>query len=557
MAYAIGVDFGTLSGRALLLDLDSGQEVAAVEVPYPHGVLDERLPAGGDNLPPDWALQDPDDYLYVLEKAVPELLRRSRVTADQIVGIGVDATSCTVLPVLEDGTPLCRLPEFRQRPHAWPKLWKHHAAQPWATRLTEVAAETGESFLSRYGGRISSEWYYPKLLEIFHDDPETYRTMRWFVEATDWIVWQLTGQLMRNSCTAGYKALWDPQNGIPSLAYFTRVHPNFTHPGEKLGHTFYPVGTPAGTLSPAMARRLGLPTTVTVAVGNVDAHVSMVGAGVTDPGPLVMVIGTSICNLMISSQDIRVPGITGVIPDGILPGYYGYESGQAAVGDMYAWFVQQAVPPSYFEQAAEAGLNIYAYLERLAEPLRPGETGLIALDWWNGNRSILGDADLSGLLVGQTLATKPEHIYRALLESTAFGTRRTIDNFVEHGVPVTEIVAVGGISHKSPLLMQIYADVTGLPVKVLDSSEIPARGSAVFAAVAAAGGDAALVARLGRQLAPPVRHIYRPRVGRHEAYNLLYRHYKTLYEFFGQTRQDIMHDLKAWRNWEQPAHEEA
>ncbi|MCY0865306.1 MAG: FGGY family carbohydrate kinase, partial [Sulfobacillus sp.] len=215
MAYAIGVDFGTLSGRALLLDLDSGQEVAAVEVPYPHGVLDERLPAGGDNLPPDWALQDPDDYLYVLEKAVPELLRRSRVTADQIVGIGVDATSCTVLPVLEDGTPLCRLPEFRQRPHAWPKLWKHHAAQPWATRLTEVAAETGESFLSRYGGRISSEWYYPKLLEIFQDDPETYRTMRWFVEATDWIVWQLTGQLKRNSCTAGYKALWDPQKGIP------------------------------------------------------------------------------------------------------------------------------------------------------------------------------------------------------------------------------------------------------------------------------------------------------------------------------------------------------
>jgi len=547
MAYAIGVDFGTLSGRALLLDLKSGQEVAALEVPYPHGVIDERLPGAAVDLPPDWALQDPDDYLYVLEQAIPALLTISRVKPENVIGLGVDATSCTVLPVLEDGTPLCRLPDFRTRPHAWPKLWKHHAAQPWANRLTEVAHEMGETFITRYGGRISSEWYYPKLLEIFDQDPAVYRTMRWFVEATDWIVWQLTGQLKRNSCTAGYKALWDPQTGIPSSDYFVRVHEAFHHPSEKLGHTFYPVGTPAGSLSPTMARRLGLTPAVVVAVGNVDAHVSMVGAGVTEPGPMVMVIGTSICNLMVSQEDIRVPGITGVIPDGILPGFYGYESGQVAVGDMYAWFVEQAVPARYFEQAAASGLTIYEYLEQLADGLRPGETGLVALDWWNGNRSILGDADVSGLLVGQTLATKPEHIYRALLESTAMGTRRIIDNFLEHGLPVTEIVAVGGISHKSPLLMQIYADVTGLPVKVLDSSEIPARGSAVFGAVAAAGGDAAAVLRLGHQLAPAIQHIYRPRSRHHLAYQQIYRHYRTLYEFFGQTHQNVMHDLKAWR----------
>lgn len=546
MPYTIGIDYGTESGRVLLLDLENNLELGSVVIPYKHGVIDDVLPVTGQKLPPDWALQHPWDYTDVIIQGIPEVLEMAGIDKDEVIGIGVDFTSCTVLPVLHDGTPLCVLPEWSQRPHAWPKLWKHHAAQGIADRVNMAALERNESFLSRYGGKVSSEWYFPKLLQVFEEDREVYNYMAYFIEATDWIVWYLTGQLMRNSCTAGYKAMWSPDEGIPGSEFFQTVNPEFVYPDEKLGMNFYPLGTKAGELSEQIATRLGLSTKVAVSVGNVDAMVSAPSLGMNASGTLALVMGTSICHLTVNKDEVHLPGITGVVKDGILPGMYGYEAGQAAVGDMFAWFVKRCVPGAYFQEAEREGLSIYQYLESLASQSYPGASGLVALDWWNGNRSILADADLSGVIFGITLATKPEEIYRALLESTAFGTRMIVDNFSAHGIPIDNLVIAGGISHKSPLLMQIYADVCGLPVTVRDSSEIPARGAAMFGAVAAGkhrrGFDSILEAT--ERLVPPIANVYQPNTEERRIYDELYDIYRKFYTLLGREFSPTLHHLK-------------
>jgi L-ribulokinase len=536
--YAIGVDFGTESGRALLLDLETGRELAVSAVPYPHGVIDRELPHTGEQLPPDWALQNPDDWITVLETAIPTVLQQAGVPVDAVVGLGVDFTSCTVLPVDSEGTPLCRYAHWRARRHAWPKLWKHHAAQPVADRLTEVALERGEDFLSRYGGRISSEWYFPKLIELWLEDREVYDEANAFLEATDWIVWWLTGRLCRQSCTAGYKAFWSDADGLPSPEYFEAAYPGFTTAAEKLGHTFVPLGTRAGTIRPEVAESIGLPATVAVAVGNVDSFVALPGAGVEQPGTFVTVLGTSTCDMVVHPEEIRLPGITGVVKDGILPGLYGYEAGQVAVGDMLAWFV------------GTLGMKDkgFADLEQRAAQVAPGETGLTALAWWNGNRTILADADVSGVILGLNLHTTAEQIYRALLESIAFGTRRIIDNFEEHGLGVTEIVAVGGIAERSPLLVQLLADTCGRVVKVPASSEIPARGSALFGALAA-GRFNDITAAI-EAMRPAVGRTYRPDPSAQAVYDEVYAVYRELYELLGRSHVELMHGLKRIRTSE-------
>jgi len=536
-AYALGVDFGTESGRALLLDLRSGAEVAVSEVAYAHGVIDRELPlqAGRSEdgeLPPDWALQHSDDWLAVLDQAIPAVLEQAPEAREAVVGLGVDFTSCTVLPVAADGLPLFKQERWRSRRHAWPKLWKHHAAQPVADRLNEVAAERGEAFLSRYGGRISSEWYFPKLIELWLEDRELYDACDGFIEATDWIVWQLTGNEVRQSCTAGYKAMWAPEEGLPPVAYFQDAYPGFERPAEKLGTRFAPLGTRAGTLRPQLAQRYGLPESVAVAVGNVDSFVSVPGAGVQSPGTFVMVVGTSICDLVVDPREVRMPGITGVVRDGILPGLYGYEAGQAAVGDMLAWFVRTLAPPG-----AE-----HADFERAAAAIGPGASGLVALDWWNGNRSILADADLGGALFGLTLQSTREQIYRALLESIAFGSRRIVENFEEHGLKLNEIVACGGIAEKSQLTMQLLADTSGLRVSVPDSTQIPARGSALFGAVAAGAfpdiGSAIAATR------PGIARSYAPDADARAIYDRVYAIYRSLYELLGRSDVELLHGLK-------------
>lgn len=544
--YSIGVDYGTLSGRVVLLDISSGREVGLAVIPYAHGVIDDKLPETAEKLPAEWALQHPQDYLDVINRGIPEVLRQSGVSGQQVIGLGIDFTSCTVLPVTEDGEPLCFMEPWRVRKHAWPKLWKHHAAQPIADRMNAAAEARGDTFLARYGGRISSEWYFPKLIEIFEEDREVYDACYAFVEATDWVIWYLTGRLARNSCTAGYKALWSDVEGLPSDAYFTAVNSEFTQPAEKLGQLFYPLGTCAGVIRQELAQELGLAGDVAVAVGNVDAMVSVPAVGVSDEGTLIMVMGTSICHLAVSEREVLLPGITGVVKDGVLEGLYGYEAGQAAVGDMYEWFVEEQVPTEYVEEAKRRNTNIFAVLEEAAAKLAPGENGLIALDWWNGNRSILADANLSGLIVGLTLSTQTPAIYRALLEATAMGTRRIIDNFREHGVELRELVACGGLAQKSPLLMQIYADVCGLPVTVRVSSEIPARGAALYGAVAAggSGGGFDTIAAAAVAMAPALHSRYMPNATAVKVYEEIYRIYRDVYEWFGTTHWEYMHQLK-------------
>ena len=532
--YAIGVDFGTESGRALVLDLGSGEELASAVVRYRSAVIDRTLPHTGERLPSDWALQDPDDWVAVIETALPEVVQRAGLDSTLICGIGVDFTSCTVLPVDSEGTPLCRYERWRSRRHAWPKLWKHHAAQPIADRLNEVATERGEEFLSRYGGRISSEWYFPKLIELWLEDREVYDEAYAFIEATDWIVWWLTGVECRQSCTAGYKALWSESDGLPSAEFFEAAYPGFASPGEKLGHTFVPLGTRAGALRQAVAQTVGLPESVAVAVGNVDSFVSVPGAGVEQSGTYVMVVGTSICDMVVDSRQIRLPGITGVVKDGILPGRYGYEAGQTAAGDMLAWFVDHL-----------ASGRTYQQLEQAAARLAPGETGLVALDWFNGNRSILADADLTGVICGLTLQSTREEVYRALLESIAFGNRRIIENFGQHGLALSEIVACGGIAQRSPLMMQLIADTSGLAVHVPSSPEIPARGSALFGAVAS--GSFSDIGAAVAATRPAIARTYTPDGAAKEVYEHLYAIYRTLYELLGSARVELLHDLKRIR----------
>lgn len=541
---AIGVDFGTESGRVLALDLATGEEVGVVEVRYAHGVIDDTLEVSGERLEPDWALQDPRDYLEVLEQGVPGVLAAAGADPSSVVGLGIAFTSCTVLPVAGDGTPLCELDPWRKHPHAWVKLWKHHAAQPYADRMNEVAERRGETFLARYGGRLSSEWYFPKLLEVHEEDPEVFGATEAFVEATDWIVWQLTGHAARARCTAGYKACWSASEGLPRAAYFEAVSPGFSRAAGLLGTSFLAPGSRAGTVRPMLAERLGLHENVAVAVGNVDSFVSVPGCGIRRPGAFVMVIGTSICDMVVDPSEVLVPGITGVVEDGILPGLYGYEAGQPAVGDMFAWYVERLLGAS----AASSGRR-YGDLETAAAALEAGSTGLVALDWWNGNRAVLGDADLSGVVAGLSLSTTPVELYRALLESVAYGTRTIVENFVDHGVALHEIVACGGIADRSPLLLQLIADTTKLAVSVPGSSQVPARGAALFGAVAAgepAGGfrdiETAVTA-----LSPGTRTRYRPSEADGRVYDEVYGLYQRLHDTLGREHVAWLHRLKALR----------
>ncbi|MGB0095285.1 MAG: ribulokinase [Solirubrobacteraceae bacterium] len=532
--YAIGVDFGTESGRVLLLDLGTGKEVAVSVVRYPSTVIDRTLPSTGEQLPHDWALQDPSDWVTVLEKGIPETISQAGVSKDDVCGLGIDVTSCTVLPVSSEGVALCTLEQWRDRRHAWPKLWKHHAAQAVADRLTDVALEREEEFLSRYGGRISSEWYYPKVIELWLEDREIYDAAHGFIEATDWIVWYLTGVECRQTCTAGYKAMWSPTDGLPSSEFFEAAYPGFAQPEEKLGTSFAPLGTCAGNLLADVAERLGLAESVAVAVGNVDSFVSVPGAGVEHPGAFVMVVGTSICDMVVDQREIRLPGITGVLKDGILPGLYGYEAGQVAVGDMLAWFIETIAPERSYEQ-----------LERAAGEIEPGATGLVALDWWNGNRTTLADADLTGVICGLTLQSTVEQIYRALLESIAFGNRRIMENFEEHGLELSEIVACGGIAERSPLMMQLLADSSGLEVQVPASTEVPARGAALFGAVAA--GVFEDIASAVAAMRPGIARTYRPEPAAKQTYDQVYAIYRRLYETLGRTQNELLHELKRIR----------
>ncbi len=511
--YSIGIDFGTESARAVLVDVRSGQVVDSAVHPYRHGVLHRALPTGTP-LAPEWALQHPGDWLEALEV----LLRQMGASGgSEVAGVGVDFTSCTLLPVRAEGSPLALEEAFRDRPHAWPLLWKHHAAQPYADRINA----SGWEGLRWYGGRTSSEWLWAKVWQVLEEAPEVFAAADRFLEGGDWVVWQLVGREVRSACQAGYKAHWQPGEGYPPAEVLQRLDPRLPEVLGRLGPP-QPLGTPAGGLTQAWASRTGLRPGTPVAVAVIDAHAAVPAVGVAEPGRLVAIAGTSTCHLILGEERYPVPGISGVVRDGILPGFYGYEAGQASVGDMLEWFVRTYGVPRYGDPAAA-----FAQLEAEAARLVPAQSGLLALDWWNGCRTPLVDADLSGVLVGLTLATEPAEMYRALLEATAFGTRLVLDTLEEGGVPIREVHACGGLASRSPLVLQLYADVTG---RVLYAYQVPhasALGAAIHGA-AAAGVYPDLLAATRAMGTRPVRR-YAPRDEARRVYDELYTIYRDLH----------------------------
>ena len=547
--YAIGVDYGTLSGRALIVDVATGEEKATAVLDYPHGVMDEQLPCG-KKLKADWALQHPQDYIDVLARTIPAVLAQSGVDASDVIGVGIDFTACTILPTLADGTPLCFLDEYSEEPHAYVKLWKHHAAQAQATKINELADRRGEKWLQNYGGKVSSEWAIPKVWQVLEEAPEIYARADRFIEAADWIIWQMTGRETRNACCAGYKAMWNKKTGFPSNDFFRELSPSLEYViDEKFSRDIMPLGAKAGEINEAMAALTGLKCGTAVAVGVIDAHIFVPAVGISREGEMLAIMGTSTCHMMMGTTEKQVKGICGVVADGIMPGLYGYEAGQGCVGDHFQWFIDNCLPKAYYDDAAAHGINIHKYLRKKCESKKPGESGLVALDWWNGNRSVLVDVDLTGMLLGMTLQTKPEDIYRALIEATAYGTRMIIETFNEYDVPVTAFYAAGGISQKDPMTMQIYADVINMPIKIAGSEQGGALGSAIFGAVAAggkAGGyDDVFVA--ARAMGKVKDTVYYPNAENAKLYDELFAEYKILHDYFGRGENDVMKRLKKLR----------
>jgi L-ribulokinase len=523
--YVVGVDFGTLSGRALVVRASDGAELGAAVYPYPHAVIEQALPATGEKLPPKWALQDPEDYRDVLRTAVPEAVRRAGIDPKRVVGIATDFTASTPMPTLSDGTPLCELPAFRSRAHAYPKLWKHHAAQAQAERVTANAGPR----ISRYGGRISSEWQFAKALQVLEEDPEVFARMDRWIEGADWIVWQLCGHETRNVCTAGYKGIHQ-DGAYPSREYCASLHADFADfVADKLEFPLSPLGARAGGLTDEAAGWTGLPAGIAVAIGNVDAHVTAPAAQATRPGQMVAIMGTSTCHVMNGVALHEVPGMCGVVEGGITPGLWGYEAGQSGVGDIFGWFVDHFASQTHEELSAKAARQ------------RPGEHGLIALDWQSGNRSVLVDHELSGAIIGLTLATRPHEVYRALVEATAYGARKIVETFEASGVAVEDLVVAGGLQ-RNAFLMQIYADVLRRPLHLIGSEQGPALGSAIHAAVAAGlyPDIHAASARMGSQM----RDAYLPDAEHADAYDELYAHYSRLHDHFGRGGDDVMHALR-------------
>lgn len=549
--YVIGVDYGTLSGRAVVVRVRDGAELGSGVLEYPHAVMDTALTAGpaaaaGNpiSLPPDWALQDPQDYVEVLKQAVPAAIAQAGIDPAQVIGIGTDFTACTMVPTLADGTALCELPRFADEPHAYVKLWKHHAAQPQADRINALAHAREEWWIKRYGGLISSEWEFAKGLQLLEEAPQVYADMERWVEAADWIIWQLCGNYVRNACTAGYKGIY--QDGqYPSTDFLTQLNPGFSgFVDDKLDQPIGQLGTQAGTLTAQAAAWTGLPEGIAVAVGNVDAHVTAPAANACEPGQMTAIMGTSTCHVMSGTQLAEVPGMCGVVEGGIVQGLWGYEAGQSGVGDIFGWFVNNCVPPKYHQEAADRGLGLHELLTEKAQRQEIGEHGLVSLDWHSGNRSTLVDHELSGVTLGQTLTTRPEDIYRSLLESTAFGTRVIVEAFRDSGVPVTELVVAGGLL-KNHFLMQLYSDVTRLPLSTIASTQGPALGSAIHAAVAAGAYDSVRqgAAAMGKR----TEAAYLPSEERAQQYDLLFAEYARLYDYFGRGDNEVMHRLRAIR----------
>jgi L-ribulokinase len=529
---ALGLDFGTESVRALLVDLQ-GHERASAVVAYKHGQITETLPGTGEQLPANFAFQHPSDWGDSAADAVRQAIKFAGLGGDEIIGIGVDFTSCTMLPTKIDGTPLCLLDEFATEKFAWPKLWKHHGAEKQTDRINELARERNEPWLDRYGGIIGLEWFFPKVLETLDEAPQVYDATDVWLEAGDWFVWQLVGcdaaDLPRSTCQAGYKAMWHSSDGYPSSDFFAALNPKLQNVvAEKMPGRMLAPGEAAGMLCQAMVEKFGLKNSVPVSAATIDAHSGVPGAGAAEPGTLVMVMGTSSCHMLNGTAEKSVPGVAGVVEGGILPGLFGYETGQAAVGDAFDW-LRQLMGETDFDR-----------LTKEAAALPPGAEGVLCMDWMNGCRTPLMDGSLRGAFTGLTLGHGSHHMYRALMEASAFGVRWIVELLREHGVPVKQFVATGGLPHHNPLLVQIYADVLGETISIHPSEQGPALGAAILG-VLAAGSDVssfgstaeAVAAMAGTVPGDKEREsvVVSPDQEAHNAYDQVYEGYRKLGEF--------------------------
>lgn len=538
--YVIGIDYGTLSARAVLMNTVDGTVVADSEYVYPHAILDDEY-FPGKTLKKTDAYQHPQDYLDALSVTVKGVLEEASVCPESVVGIGLDFTACTPLPVLEDGTPLCFMEEFRNEPQAYVKLWKHQSAQKEAAAITQAAEKTDAPWLQYYGGKISAEWFFPKLWELLRKAPHVFSACSQYLEAGDWLTWKLTGNAVRSGCMAGYKALWNEDSGFPPNAFWESLDPGLEGIiGTKVRENVKPAGSLAGRLNKEGSALTGLPEGIAVAVPIIDAHAAVPGSGVTKSGEMVLIAGTSSCQLLLGDTDAPVAGISGSVKNGVLPGHMAMEAGQAAVGDTFGWFVKNAVPESYEKLAREKNISVYALLTEKAQALQPGQSGLLALDWFNGNRVPYSDGDLTGVIVGLNLHTKPEEIFRALIEATAFGTKSVVDTFQNSGVRVDRVFATGGISKKNPFMMQLYADVLGKEIRIVSSSQATAKGSAILAAAAAGEYDS--IAQAIETLADPSEQTYYPNMEHHETYQKIYAQYLRMCAFFA--KDPVMKELK-------------
>jgi L-ribulokinase len=553
--YTIGMDYGTNTVRCVLVNVANGREAATAVWGYEHGT--EGVILGND---PNLARQHPADYLkggqIVIRRTLSQAKRKSKgFRADQVIGIGVDTTGSTPLPVDAEGKPLAFRREFARDPAAMAWLWKDHTGVAEAEEITALAARLRPHFLAKCGGTYSSEWFFSKILHCKRTSPRVFKAAHTWVEMADWIPAALTDtgapdRLTVGVCAAGHKAMYnDAWGGYPDKRFLSRLDPELGKLRDRLKDKAYAIDTSVGGLSDEWARKTGLPAGIPVAVGAFDAHLGGVGAGIT-PGTLVKIIGTSTCDMMVSpmSRDLPdIPGLCGIVPGSILPGYFGLEAGQSAVGDIFNWFVNYVQPGGGKAGSHDA-------LTAGAARLKPGESGLLALDWNNGNRTILVDQRLTGMLLGQTLYTRPPEIYRALIEATAFGALTIINRFEEYGVKVRQVINCGGIAEKNPLVMQIYADVTGRPMKLSRSPETCALGAAMAGAVVAgkrAGGYSGF--RSAQQAMAGLKaRTFTPNRTAQAVYGDLYALYKQLHDAFGTDEwsgklHNVMKDLLAIR----------
>ena len=547
--YVVGLDYGTLSARAVLVSVSDGRVIEESVYPYPYGILDTVSGLTSDGtvfLPADYALQEIDDYIDAMFHTIREVVENAGCQAEDVIGIGIDATSSTFLPLLENKEPLCKAQQFCRNPHAYLKLWKHHGAQTQADQITALANERKEPFMMRCGGKVNAEWMLPKLMEIVEKAPDVYEAADNFMEVSDYLVYLLTGEITRCMCHAGYKLLWNEEDGYPSEDFLRALHPQLSSLKEKLKGRQLQVGECAGRLMQEAADRLGLKKGTAVAASLIDAHVAVPSVGIDGPDKALMILGTSCCMLLCSEKLSYIKGISGCVRNAVLPGLYAYEAGQSAVGDLFEWFVQNCVPGSYEKEASDLGISVHMLLSEKAAALKPGESGLIALDWWNGNRSCLADAKLSGMLLGLTLRTKPEEIYRALLEAAAFGMRAIFEEFEKGGVIARELYACGGIVGKNPFMMQIYADVLGQTIYTASTDQGSAFGASVYAAVAAGiqTGGYGSIKEAARAMGKKGETKYEPIPQNVEVYHRLYQEYKMLHDYFGTGGNEVMHRMR-------------